>query len=984
MSGPFRLPEGGSIDRTRPLRFRFDGHRYSGYAGDTLASALLANGVRVVGRSFKYHRPRGLLAAGPEEPNGLVRIGDGGRATPNVRATEVRLVDGLEVRSQNCWPSARLDLARMIELAHRIMPPGFYHKTFTWPSWASYEGLIRRGAGLGRAPREPDADWYCHRNLHCDVLVIGAGPAGLAAASAAVDAGADTVVVDEHAQPGGSLAWETELLDGAPGIRWAAATVERLARGGRCRVLASTCVTGAYDSHGFTATETCREGQPRERLWTLRARAVVLATGALERPLVFPGNDLPGLMLGAAAREYLGRYAVVPGRRIALVTNNESAYRTLPRIAEAGLELVGVIDLRDAPGNEANGVATGKLWPSCVVTNLRRRLGRLHASIASHARGRVSGADRGVLSCDAVLSSGGWSPLVHLAAQAGAPLRFDPGLAAFVVEAPPPKWQLAGSVRGAASAEECRAQGREAGSAAARHVGLVVPTAGAEAVTPPAPVLEMAGQSAWFVEFSDERRHRRQWVDLQYDVTVDDIRVALRENYSHVELMKRYTGAGTAPDQGKTGQVNARGVMAALTGRSLDGARITTLRPPYRPVTLGAIAGYASGALYRAHRNLPAHELHGLLGARFDEYGEWQRPAFYPREGETDDQAIEREVIAARTDAAVLDGSSLAKIEVLGRDAASFLDRVFVNNIGSLAVGRIRYAVMLDEGGTVRDDGVVARLATNHFLVNSTSARASAMVRWLERLKQCEWPELDVTLIPVTEQWATFAVSGPRSAELLDTLGLDPAAMVPAHMTVGRCRVGSVEGRVCRVSFTGELTYEVSVPAGHAQDILEALLREHAGKRATPIGIEALGILRTEKGYLHVGTDTDSATTADDIGLRPVIDRKAGDFIGRRSLERVEQRREDRRQLVGLAIAGSEPAPAGAHVLRGGADRASIGNVTSGCWSPTLLRPIAIGLVSGGRARIGQAVTVWSEDRTWQATVASLPFVDPKGERLRG
>lgn len=977
MSQKFRLVKGGRIDRSRPLRFSFDGMQLSGFAGDTLASALLANGVRVVGRSFKYHRPRGLLAAGPEEPNAFVEVGHAGRRTPNQRATEIPLSDGLCARSENTWPSARFDLLSLLGGIHRLLPPGFYHKTFKWPAWSWYEPLIRRIAGIGRAPSAIDSDWYVQRHLHCDVLVIGAGPAGLSAAVAAAGTGSDTVLIDERDGIGGSQPWDAGVAG------WIKIMTERLASSGRCLTLTNTCVTGAYEGQGFTAVENIIGDGPRQRLWHIRAKSVVLASGALERPLVFPDNDRPGIMLASAAREYRERYAVIMGRRVVIVTNNDSAYAGIDGLAEAGVTLVGVIDTRPDPGPAAGTLPYGvRLMSGSVPVAVGGLNGCSGIRFAPHVDGCVTTRSSTHLSCDAILISGGWSPNLHLAAQAGAALDFDLASVAFVARTPPQGWYIVGSANGATTLEQCQEQGASAGLAGAAACGINVH---AQFASPPPQPTAAPIAPIWFVEFSDGRRHRRQWVDYLYDVTVTDIRIAARENYAHVEHMKRYTAAGMAPDQGKTGQINAHGVLASITGRSLDGTRITTLRPPYRPMTLGVIAGYETGSLYHAYRLLPAHEVHRRHDAQFDEYGGWQRPAFYRCSGESDAEAIMREVLAARNEVVVFDGSPLGKIEVVGRDAGTFLNRIYVNNMTTLAVDKIRYGVMLDDNGTICDDGVVIRLADTHYLVNSTSARATTTYRRLEMLKQCVWGDLDVRLIPVTEQWATFAISGPGARALIRAMGtdidLDPAAF--PHMTHREGLVADIQVRVARVSFTGEVSYEISLRSSLAYDFLELLLRSKSGRVPTLLGIEALGVLRTEKGYLHVGSDTDGATSPLDIGMVGIIAKKKGDFLGRRSLERRHSQQSGRRQLVGLDLgAMRKTVPVGAHIVGDGLKGPSIGVVTSSCWSPTLNRSIAMALIEDGHTRNGQSVTVWSEGRTWPAAVCLLPFLDPAGARL--
>jgi sarcosine oxidase subunit alpha len=971
-----RLPVGGLIDRARPLAFTFDGRALSGFAGDTLASALLAEGVRIVGRSFKYHRPRGIFGAWVEEPNAIVDLLVGERHEANARATTTLLRAGLAARGVNARPDVARDVFAALDRAHRFLPAGFYYKTF-FPNWHRYEPRIRAMAGLGRLRETADLRRFETRNSQCDVLIVGGGPAGLAAARVTAAAGLATILVDDRPSWGGTLASSVATIDDAPASVWAAMTAAHLAAQG-VRLLPRTTVFGAYD-HGMFGLleerETAATGWAEERLWRVRARATVLATGAIERPLVFPDNDRPGVMSAAAVLDYLRRYGVLPGEQAIVATNNDSAYEVAAALAHAGA-MVTLADVRPAaPGAARAAEALGvRVLPGSVV-------------LRTHSGGGVCMADLGPadavstraatqrLPADLIAVSGGWSPAVHLFSQAGGRLRWDAALAAFLPDAPCATLHLAGAVSGVSSLDGCLASGHEAGAAVARAFGRATtlkPARGPEA-DPETPI-----SAYWRVPI----RGARQWVDLQNDVTTADVALAARENYSSVEHLKRYTTLGMATDQGKTSNVVGLAVLAEETGRAIEAVGTTTFRPPYVPVSLGALAGMRHGALYAPWRRLPAHAQHVALGGEMREYGGWLRPACYRRAGESTQAATAREAGAVRTGLGLFDASSLGKIFVAGPDAAEFLNLLYYNDVASLKPGRIRYALLLRETGIVFDDGVVARLGPERYLLSPSSGHTAGVLAMLEAWRQTEYPAMRVAFHDATSAWATFALSGAEAARVLAPL-TDLDLALP-HMALAEARVLGVPGRIARVSFTGERSYEISVPAGYGPALWRRLLQSGA----TPYGIEALAILRAEKGYILVGTDTDGTTLPTDLGMAAPLRTKRVDFVGRRALATQDALRADRRQFVGLLP--DDPAhvvPVGAHAIARDANgrRRSLGWITTACHSPALGRSIALGMIENGRALIeaGAEVELYHLGATSRARVVSPLFFDPSGERLR-
>ena len=997
LSQPFRLDSGGRIARDRPLSFTFNGKRLSGYHGDTLAAALLANGVRVVGRSFKFHRPRGILGAGAEECNALVTVGHGALAEPNVRATLQPLYDGLTAHSQNCWPSVTCDIGRSLDYLHFFWPAGFYNKTFIWPHWHWYEGFIRRLSGLGKLPSENDPDQYIHRNIHCDVLVVGSGPAGLAAALAAGERARRVIVVEQDGELGGSLLWTDTRVDGESGWVWLEETVRKLKQQDNVTLLTSTTASAWFEHNMVIAVEqvndrriTGEDAGPRQRLWKIHAREIVLATGALEQPLVFANNDRPGIMLASALQQYCGRYAVAPGTRIVIAANNDGAYAVADAIINAGIDVVAVIDSRQKPAHKSvramheQGIT---VFQNAIALDCSGDKGVQSVSVAK----RGSLESMATLQCDCVAMAGGWQPAVHLFTQARGSLRYDSNLGAFVPDAVPPHVHVAGMVTGELRLDHALEQGWIA--------GYNRPRAGSgdessfrrtsEASADNRPRARPDGDGALRMErVWCEHHSARQWIDFQHDVTLRDIDIAVAENYTSVEHLKRYTTTGMAVDQGKTANLNALLALAERSGRDPGELGMTTFRPFYLPVTLGALPGRNLGDFYSAVQHSPLADCQVQANALVDDYGRWRRPRVYLRNGENEQQAIAREAVAARTSVVIFDGSPLGKIEVRGPDAAEFLSRLYINNVASLNVGRARYGLMLNENGIIIDDGVFARLGEEHYLVHTTSGGAARIYNWMEALLQGDWPDLDVILTPVTAQWANIAVSGPHARELLGRLetGIDLGNQALPHMAVTCSVIEDVPVRILRVSFTGELCYEINVPADCGAALWNCLLRLGDDLQVAPIGVETLMVLRIEKGYLHVGSDTDGYTTPVDIGWGHVADGKQGEFLGKRSLGRTFNLGHGRLEFVGLTPAQQGGVlRAGAHVIDAdyqGAPAPTQGYVTSACYSPNLQRYAGLGLVRDGRSRLGEEVKVYDDGEVHAAVISAPVAWDPEGERL--
>ena len=986
---PRRLASGGRIDRSRSVRFWFDGVAMEGYAGDTLASALLAAGVDVVGRSFKYGRPRGIFGHGAEEPSAIVTLGSGAASVPNLRATQIELYDGLEAHS------AAAGAKRFAGVFGQLMPAGFYYKMFMVPRrlWMTWEQVLRRAAGLGTVPSGADPDRYDKVNQHCDVLVAGGGASGLMAALAAGRAGARVLLVDEQAEFGGSLLASTSTIDGITAAQWVAQAIAELQSLPSLTLLPRSTVFGCYDHNFLGVLERCTDhlgpsapAGVRQRLHRIRAQCIVLATGAVERPLVFANNDLPGNMLASAVSTYVNRYAVAPGERLVLFTTNDAAYRTALDWRRAGREVVAVVDPRGNPDGalvqESQQAGIDVLSGHAVVEAVGR--GRVAGAIVApvdDAATRLVGPTRR-LSCDLIACSGGWNPAVHLSSQTGAKPSWSDAAVAFMPSQSRPNIRSVGAANGTRRLQARLEEGAAAGSA---HCD-----SGAVPVVDEPP--EQPQQALFLAPHPKSvSRAPHQFVDMQLDVTAADIELAAREGYRSVEHVKRYTALGFGTDQGKLGNVNGVAILARALGQSIAETGTTIFRPAYTPVSFGAIAGSDVGDLFDAERRTPMHAWHVAHQAEWEDVGRWKRPWYYPQAGEKMDDAVRRECLAVRQGVGILDASTLGKIDLQGADAAEFLDRVYTGGFRKLGLHRCRYGVMLREDGTIFDDGVTARVGEQRYLMHTTTGHAEAVLAWLELWRQTEWPELKVYCTSVTDHWATAALAGPKSRRVLAKvcLDIDLADRAFPFMSLRRGTVAGVPARVFRISFSGELSFEVNVPAEHGQRVWDALMEAGAEFGIMPYGTETMHVLRAEKGFIIVGQDTDGSMTPDDMGLGWAVRRdKSFGFIGDRSLDLADHRRPDRLQLVGLeTLEGTTVLPEGAQIVAAPNQTPPVamhGHVTSSYFSATLNRAIALAMVRGGRGRMGEVVYCpLADGRTVAAKIVSPVFYDPLAEHQR-
>ncbi|QYK43364.1 MAG: sarcosine oxidase subunit alpha family protein [Paracoccaceae bacterium] len=977
-----RLPlQGRLIDRTRRLDFTFNGKRMTGHPGDTLASALLANGQMLVGRSFKYHRPRGILASGAEEPNALVNLGAGGHFEPNQRATTTELAEGMQAASQNHWPSLDFDIGALNAHAARFLPAGFYYKTFIHPRpfWKHvFEPVIRQSAGLGRAPKDRDADTYDQAYAFCDDLVIGGGAAGLAAARAAGRAGRRVILVEMTPHWGGRAPVEGETIEGQPAGDWVAATVAELAGLPNVTLRTRCMAAGIYD-HGYAlAEETLAAPGPRKRLWRIRAARVIAANGAHERPLPFPGNDVPGVMLAGAVRDYLVNWAVSPGDRTVIVTNNDSAYLTAFRLVEAGLMVPAILDTRP--------VVSGDLPDRARAMGIRVEPGRCVVRVKGGKR--VTGIGVGLvqgegavleeIACEAVAMSGGWTPAVHFWSHCGGKLVWDDRMSAFLpdLSRPPVNHDGAALVLpvGAAAGFMDVAQAVESAGALS---GRMPDASQTPAIPAPAPVPLGAGPAL----------KAKMWLDYQNDVKVSDVELAAREGYESVEHTKRYTTLGMATDQGKTSNINGLSVLAKALGTAIPDVGTTTFRPPYAPVTIGALAGEARGAIFQPLRRTPIHEWHEKSGAYWEPVGQWRRPYCFPRAGESHAQAVEREVNNTRQAVGMLDASTLGKIVVKGPDAGRFLDMLYTNVMSTLPIGRCRYGLMCNEQGFLSDDGVVARLDADTWLCHTTSGGADRIHGWMEDWLQCEWWDWQVFTANLTEQYGQIAVVGPKARALLESLGgMDVSKEALPFMGWSEGTLAGHPVRVFRISFSGELSYEISVPSGQTLQLWSKIAEAGAAHGIMPYGTEALHVMRAEKGFIMIGDETDGTVIPQDLGLDWAISKKKADYLGKRGQERSHFHKPDRWKLVGLETTDGSVIPDGAYAVAEGVNdngqKMTEGRVTSTYYSPTLKRGIAMGLVARGPERMGQTLRFTKlEGGTVEARIVNPVFYDPKGER---
>jgi sarcosine oxidase, subunit alpha len=986
-SGSNRIAGAGRLTPAKTVRFTFDGQNLTGLEGDTLASALIANGIHLVGRSFKYHRPRGILSAGSEEPNALIDIErDKSRKQPNVRATVQEIYDGLQAKSQNRWPSLTFDVGAINDIFSPMLPAGFYYKTFMWPKFAwktVYEPKIRAAAGLGVVPGEPDTDRYSNRFAHCDILIIGAGAAGLAAALSAASTGAKVILCDEQSQVGGALRYENDVtIDGIAGYDWAEAAFAKLRGMENVQVLTRTTAFGYYAQNFVSLVERISDHlsrpaaeMPRERLWQVRAKKVVLATGAIERHMVFANNDRPGIMLASAARLFLNHYGVAVGRKVGVYTANDSAYAAAIDLKRSGIDIAVIVDTRDNP--------------SSAVIDEARSLGieilTGHAVYSAGGKRRVSsisvkpnnGGSERKITVDALIMSAGWTPSVHLFSQSRGKVAWDAANERFL---PGTYAQDCVSVGACNGTDSLQAAIDEAAAAAGGQNGSFVATGGTDWIAGMIGSAPGAGADTTVKAF----------VDFQNDVTAKDVRLAVREGMHSIEHIKRFTTNGMATDQGKTSNLHGLAIAAEALDKPIPSVGLTTFRAPFTPVTFGAIVNHARHDLFDPTRCTPMHAWHEMQGAPFEDVGQWKRAWYYPQAGEDMHAAVNRECVAVRNQAGIFDASTLGKIEVVGPDAAKFLELLYTNPWQKLGVGRCRYGIMLREDGFIYDDGVVGRLAEDRFHVTTTTGGAPRVMHHMEDYLQTEFPHLNVWLTSTTEQWAVIAVQGPKAREIIAPLieGIDLSNEAMPHMSVREGKICGVPTRLFRMSFTGEAGYEINVPADYGKAVWEAVYQQGKPHGLTPYGTETMHVLRAEKGYIIVGQDTDGTVTPHDAGLAWAIGKNKTDYVGIRGLLRRDLVSDGRKQLVGLKTVDPKV------VLEEGAQIVAnpnqpvpmtmIGHVTSSYWSENCGRSIALALVIDGTKRLGERLYVPMPNGVIEVEVTGTVFFDEKGERLNG
>ena len=987
---PYRLATGGTrIDRARKVTFTFDGKDVAGFAGDTLASAVLASGQKIFGRSFKYHRARGLVGLGSEEMNALIGVGSGNSHEPNLRATQIEIFDGLNATSQNRWPSLKYDIGAIIAKFSRFLPAGFYYKTFMWPKsfWKHvYEPIIRRAAGLGKAPEGRDPNTYEHMHVHADVIVIGGGLAGLAAAEAAASTGVKVLLCDENPVLGGIADLTAGMIEGECVVDYASAVAARLATLPNVHILTRTTVVGHFHHNYLMAFERVGDhdpailasGAPKHRLWKIRADKVVVATGALERPIAFANNDRPNIMLASAVRAMVGRYGVSPGSAGVVFTNNDDAYLTAFALQKAGVK-VQVVDSRSRPDGALvkRAIADGiYVSVGSVISAVDGSHGVTSVKIAAYRRGQGRVITEKKVECDFIAMSGGWNPALHIWCHNGGKIQFDESLQSFRPKSHTDNIIALGAANGTMSVEATLLEAQALGKKV-KALKVQEPDRGAL-------------ESLWFApatgKYNEGNKH---FIDFQNDVTAADLELAQREGYESVEHTKRYTTFGMATDQGKTSNLNGLGVLSEATGKAIPEIGVTTFRPPYTPYSFGSIAGSLTNDLFLPVRRTPIFQWHSEHGAVFEPVGQWRRSYTYPQASESKHEAINREILCVRTKVGLLDASTLGKIEIKGPDAAEFLDRIYTNTYSTLKVGKCRYGLMMNELGFLTDDGVTVRLADDHYLMHTTSGGADRIAAWLEEWLQTEWTPYKVFVTPVTEQWAQFAVAGPHARNVLSKLSPDFDISNEAfpHMSFKQGHIGGYPVRVFRISFSGELSYEVATPANFGQGLWNALMEAGDEFGLSAYGTEALHVLRAEKGYIVVGDESDGTVTPIDVGLEGMVSKKKADFIGKRSLEQSFLKAPNRKQLVGLlTLDPTEVLPDGAYAVAQVKDQPPmemIGQVTSSYMSPTLGRSIAMALIQNGRARMGEVLSFPLEGgKVMKATITDTVFYDKEGGRL--
>ena len=999
MTKNLRVKSSKFIDETYNVSFKFNGKTYYGYKGDTLASALLANNIHLVGRSFKYHRPRGIMTAGSEEPNAIVQLHDNtSRTEPNVRATEIEIYDGLEASSQNCWPSVNFDIGGINNFLSPILPAGFYYKTFMWPAsfWEKYEYFIRKSAGLGKSPTEPDPDIYEHKYIHCDVLIIGAGISGIMAAKIAAKNGFKTLLVDEKPYLGGSTIYQNSehfKINNQVSNSWLDKEVNEIKKFKNLEIKTRTSVAAFHGYNFLLARENLTDHLPidqkknkaRQRLLKIRAKKVITATGSLERPLIFDNNDRPGIMLSSAVEKYANLFGVACGEKNVLFTNNDSAYETALSLCQKGIKVEAIIDNREEIDSkliketEKNNI---KIYKGYTVVNTfgYKRINKISIMQLSKDGQKVVGS-KILIGCDCLGISGGWTPAVHLFTQSGGKLKFREEDQVFIPDKYPSDQISIGSCNGDFTLDEIllnipNTLKKFLNTSQKDYENLEVQSS-----------FNKSKRNIWLLPSDKVIGKTKPFVDYQNDATAKDIKLALREGFRSIEHVKRYTTTGMGTDQGKLGNMHALGIISETANSKMGELGTTTFRPPYTPLTFGTIVGRNVGEYFDVFRKTPIHEWHVKNKAEFENVGQWKRAWYYPKNGENMHDAVQRESKAARDSAGILDASTLGKIDIQGTDASEFLNRVYTNAWSKLAIGKCRYGLMLNEDGMVYDDGVTTRLDENHYIMTTTTGGAATVLGKLEDYLQTEWPELDVYLTSVTDHYATVSVCGPNSKKIVSQVipDLDFSDENFPHMSFKNAKIGNIKCRVMRISFTGEHSYEINIQANYGKSVWEKCMEAGKEFNITPYGTETMHLLRAEKGFIIVGQDTDATMTPIDLQMDWIVSKKKYDFIGKRSLYRSDTIRDDRKQLVGLLTENPE------EVLEEGAQIVAdikktpiemLGHVTSSYYSPNLKKSIALGVVKGGKNMMGQKLVIPMENKQINVTVADPVFLDKENKRL--
>ena len=997
MSQEFRIASGGLIDRSKEISFIFNGKKYNGYKGDTLASALLANGVHLIGRSFKYHRPRGIIAAGVEDANGKVQLYKDNITEPNVNVTEVELVEGLRIESQNCWPSVNFDVGGINNFLNRFFPAGFYYKTFMWPKsfwYHVYEPFIRKAAGMGKASLDPDPDRYEHQYEHCDILVVGSGPSGIASALSAAKNGARVILAEDKARFGGSLLTDNVTIGNKNGDEWVEDSISELKSMPNVIIKKRSQVFGYYDHNMLVMFERCKDHlnnpepyTPRQRLWYIRAKHVLISTGSIERPLIFANNDRPGIMLASSAREYLKVYGVLPGKKPIIFTNNDTAYETAIEFKAHGIDTV-ILDTRKS--SDAGVVIEAKNIGIEIKFNHGIANTAGYKKVKSATIGELTESKDGyknltTIPCDSIFVSGNWTPTVHLASQSGNKLKYKSETDTFLPDQSRQKETVIGSANGSFTLKESLADGFNKGY----QLSDEITKNGRETSVPISDEKDFGSHDKFWCMPVADNKHYKRFVDFQNDVAVSDIQLAVREGFRSIEHVKRYTTLGMATDQGKTSNLNGLQLVSDLEKKIVPEVGHTTFRPPYTSVTIGTIIGREVGKNYRATRKSPIHEWHEKNNAVFVDAGLWLRPRYYKRGNETLQEAAKREALNVRQNVGICDVTSLGKIDIKGKDSAEFLNRVYTNAFLKLPVGKARYGVMLREDGMVFDDGTTTRIAENHFHMTTTTAQAANVLSHLEYYLQVVWPELDVNVVSTTEQWAGAAIAGPKSRELLQRLFPEEDMSNEGFPFMGfkELKFKNTVARVFRISFSGELAFEMNVMSDYGEEMWNEIISQGEDFGIQPYGTEALSTLRIEMGHV-AGSEIDGRTIAYDLSLEGMLSQKK-DFIGKRSLNRKAFTENNREKIVGVVpIDKKTSIPEGSYLVenaKASFPNPKLGHVSASCWSVEYDNPFSLAIIKDGKNKKGEKLFAVSplKNKIIPVEIVSQHYVDPEGKRVR-